>query len=113
MRSKKATPGITSPWRKTRSERFTKEELAEIDSEVAAELTLMDMREARNLTQVEVARAMQLSQSSVSKLEKQQDPCLSTLRRYVTALGGTLVVYARFGNVEKEIDFSEEQSGQP
>lgn len=69
----------------------------------------MDMREARHLTQVDVAKTMRLTQSSISKIEKQQDPYLSTLRRYVTALGGTLVVRARFGKVEKEIAFSEEQ----
>jgi DNA-binding XRE family transcriptional regulator len=111
MRKNKPKPGVTRPWRETRAERFTKAELAKIDSEVAAELTLMDLREARHLTQVEVAKTMRVTQSSVSKIEKQTDPYLSTLRNYVTALGGTLVVRARFGNVEKEIVLSEEQVG--
>jgi hypothetical protein len=39
---------------------------------------------------------MQVPQSAVSRLENQSDCLLSTLRKYVGALGGTLEVRAVF-----------------
>ena len=48
-------------------------------------------------TQAEIAEALGSSQSRVSDLERQGDHRLSTLRRYVEALGGELSLVARFG----------------
>ncbi len=49
---------------------------------------LASLRRARGLTQREVARRMGISQSDVSKLERRDDVRVSSLRRYVDALGG-------------------------
>ena len=61
-----------------------------------ARLRLGDIREAVGKTQVEIATELRLGQGSVSKIERAADMYLSTLRRYIEALGGELVVSARF-----------------
>ena len=61
-----------------------------------ARLRLGDIREAVGKTQVELAAELRLGQGSVSKIERAADMYLSTLRRYVEALGGELEVLARF-----------------
>jgi hypothetical protein len=63
----------------------------------ATESTLQTLRKANRFSQVEIAEGMGLEQSAVSRLEKQDDMLLSTLRRYVEAMGGELEVVARFG----------------
>ena len=61
-----------------------------------ARLRLGDIREAVGKTQVELADELGLGQGSVSKIERAADMYLSTLRRYIEALGGELEVLARF-----------------
>ncbi|HEX8392756.1 MAG TPA: helix-turn-helix transcriptional regulator [Longimicrobium sp.] len=61
-----------------------------------AELPLHELRQARRLTQEELAATLGTSQASVSKMERRTDLYLSTLRRYVQAMGGELVLLARF-----------------
>jgi len=59
------------------------------------------MRELRAIagkTQVEVAEAMGVAQAEVSRLEGRTDSKLSTIERYVEALGGEFEVVARFGD---------------
>ena len=60
----------------------------------AAEMTLRELREAAGKTQVEVAEATAIAQSELSRIEARDDHKLSTLRRYVEALGGELEVTA-------------------
>ncbi len=58
------------------------------------------LREAVGKTQVEVAVDASMDQSDVSRLERRGDfeDCLvSTLRRYLAALGGQLELVASFG----------------
>lgn len=47
---------------------------------------------------VETAKAAAMTQAGVSVLEKRDDHLLSTLRRYIEALGGEIEVVARFGD---------------
>jgi predicted transcriptional regulator len=47
------------------------------------------------VTQVELARRLEVSQATVSKFEK-SNPAVSTVRRYVEALGGRLEMTAVF-----------------
>lgn len=61
-------------------------------------LTLAELRRHRGLTQVEAAAAAGMDQSELSKAERRADHRLSTLQRYVEALGGELEVFARFGS---------------
>lgn len=63
----------------------------------AAELaTLKDLRQAVAQTQEELAATLGVGQDTISRLEKRSDMLLSTLRRYVEAMGGKLELVARF-----------------
>jgi transcriptional regulator with XRE-family HTH domain len=84
-------------WSDIRAQRFTAEELRKIDQEVETELLEMDLRalrEAMGLTQGELAQRIEITQSQLSKMERRDDHRISTLRRYVTALGGSLEICA-------------------
>ena len=59
-------------------------------------MTLRELRKARALTQASVARELGISQDAISRLEKRSDFLLSTLRRTVEAMGGSLSLIARF-----------------
>ena len=75
-------------------------------------LTIRAVREAVGKTQVDVAAESEMDQSDVSRLEGREDfdECLvSTLRRYVAALGGQLELVASFG--DKKIILAGSQSG--
>jgi len=65
---------------------------------VEEEMTRQQLRVALKRTQVEVARALGINQDSVSRLEQRADILLSTLRKYVKALGGDLSLIAEFPN---------------
>jgi transcriptional regulator with XRE-family HTH domain len=57
---------------------------------------LRDLRVAHTVTQQQLADLMEVRQASISKFERQDDILVSTLRRYVEALGGQLEVRVRF-----------------
>jgi len=67
-------------------------------------LPLAELRQARQLTQQQLAAMMDTDQGNVSKLERQTDMYVSTLRRYVEAMGGTLEIVARFPDGDVEIE---------
>ena len=65
----------------------------------AAELaTLRDLRLAASQTQAEMAQALGVRQDTISRLEQRSDMLLSTMRRYVEAMGGQLEIVATFPN---------------
>jgi hypothetical protein len=64
-------------------------------------LTMRTLREAAGKTQTEVAEASMINQADISRLESRESlaECqVSTLQRYVAALGGQLELVAAFGN---------------
>jgi transcriptional regulator with XRE-family HTH domain len=63
---------------------------------MAEEMTLRELRRARKLTQVRMAKKLGITQDSVSRLEKRSDLLLSTLRKTVKAMGGSLTLVAEF-----------------
>ena len=63
---------------------------------IAEEMTLQELRRARKLTQVRMAKELGIGQDGVSKLEKRADLMISTLRKTVEALGGSLSLVAQF-----------------
>jgi hypothetical protein len=91
-----------TPWREIRAKgKLSRKELEQIDREVGEELLEMDLRELRaaaGKTQEEVATALKTVQPEISNLERRDDFRLSTLRKYVAALGGEIEVVANFGN---------------
>lgn len=61
-----------------------------------AQLPLQELRRARQLSQEELARTLGVHQATISKLERRTDMYISTLRRFVEAMGGRLEITARF-----------------
>ena len=67
---------------------------------MAEEMTLRELRHARKLTQVRMAKKLGITQDSVSRLEQRSDLLLSTLRKTIEAMGGTLSLVAQFPDRE-------------
>jgi transcriptional regulator with XRE-family HTH domain len=75
------------------------------------EMALDELRSARQLTQSELADVLKVDQGSISKLERRTDMYISTLRRYVEAMGGSLQIRAVFPEGEVQIiQFQDEAS---
>ena len=68
-----------------------------------AEMRLRELRNARDLSQADLAEALDTDQGNVSRLEQQADMYVSTLRRYLAALGGTLEIVAHFPDCDVRI----------
>jgi hypothetical protein len=74
--------------RQARIERMTKELREEMD--------LAQLRAARQLSQAALGEILHVEQPAVAKLEKRTDMYVSTLRRFIEAMGGELEIVARF-----------------
>ncbi len=74
-------------------QRLIAERTAEV---IAEEATLRRLREARRKSQTEVAARLKTTQAAISRLEKRADVYVSTLRKYVEAVGGKLEIVATF-----------------
>jgi transcriptional regulator with XRE-family HTH domain len=80
-------------------------------------MPLQELRRARELTQTTLAELLHTSQPEVSRMEHQADMYVSTLRRYVEAMGGALEIVARFPDGAVEItqfhELTDEESDEP
>jgi hypothetical protein len=65
---------------------------------------LKELRMLRKAAQGDIAAKLGVKQPTVSRMEYQEDVGLSTLRKYVQALGGTLEVHAVFPDRTISID---------
>jgi transcriptional regulator with XRE-family HTH domain len=65
------------------------------------ELTLDQIRTYRQLTQAQISQALGITQAAVSKLEFRSDTYISSVRKYLEALGGKMEIRAIF--TDKEI----------
>ena len=72
-----------------RIEKLTAELLAE-------EMSLRELRLHRKLTQARLAKKLKIGQEGVSRIERRSDMNISTLNKYVKAVGATLRIEARF-----------------
>src|SRR5689334_24830821 len=64
-------------------------------------MTLRTLRDAAGFTQVAVSEKSGINQADVSRLENRvelEDCQVTTLQRYISALGGELELVARFGD---------------
>lgn len=82
--------------RKVRADPERARRVAEHKRAILDALALAEAREQRNVTQKEIAEMLGVTQANVSRIEREEDVYLSTLRRYVEALGGRLEVSAVF-----------------
>jgi hypothetical protein len=62
------------------------------------------LRQARLQTQVALAERLDIPQTAVSRMERRTDLLLSTMRKYVEALGGRLELRAVFPDGEFILD---------
>ena len=63
------------------------------------------------MTQESLADILGVKQATVSKLERRTDMYISTLSRFIQAMGGTLEIRARFQDGDVRItQFSEEKA---
>lgn len=60
------------------------------------QVALAELREARGMSQASVADELGTSRPNVSRIESEFDVRLSTLERYIEALGGRLEIHAVF-----------------
>jgi DNA-binding XRE family transcriptional regulator len=72
----------------------------EIKRTVRLDIALDELRSRRGETQERVAARLSTSRPNVSRIEHESDIRLSTLVRYVAALGGELELVARFEDGE-------------
>jgi hypothetical protein len=61
-----------------------------------AEMTIDELRRARDVSQEDIAGILEIKQAAVSKQVRRPDWHVSTLRRYIEAMGGRLELRAHF-----------------
>lgn len=59
-------------------------------------MALQELRQTRHLTQQDLANILKVNQAALSKMENQTDMRVSTLRKLLSAMGGTLKIIAEF-----------------
>ena len=94
-------------WKDIKGKKLTPEAKARLDHEVAAEsaaITLRELRELAGKTQIDAAELAKMTQAELSRFERRDDRRLSTLRRYIEALGGEVEIVATFGNKRLVLD---------
>jgi len=69
---------------------------ARADELILEEMSLRALRKDLKRTQVEVAEALGIGQDTVSRLEGRCNIMLSTLDRYIKAIGGEMFIVAEF-----------------
>jgi transcriptional regulator with XRE-family HTH domain len=79
-----------------------------------AEMDLAEVRRALKMSQEEIAQILHVGQGSVAKMEKRTDMYLSSLRRFIEAMGGELEITARFSEkrsvkIKNFADLTEQQ----
>lgn len=66
---------------------------------ILAEMELAELREALQIRQVDLAAKLETTQAAISRLEhNNQDPKISTLRKYAQAIGGELEVSVKLAD---------------
>lgn len=60
--------------------------------------TLKNLRQITQRTQADIASTLGVGQDAISRIEQRKDMLLSTLTRYVEAMGGKLELVAQFPN---------------
>jgi transcriptional regulator with XRE-family HTH domain len=82
----------------------SRERIKKRTAQMYSEMALQELRQAMHLTQQELADLLKMNQAAVSKLEHQSDMYVSTLRRFVAAMGGELRIVAHFPQGDVEIN---------
>ena len=90
-----------TPWSEIKNRTMSPERQARIHQEAMDELwenDLCQLRRIAGMTQEDSASESGIDLSEVLRIERREDQMLSTLRKYVEALGGELEVVAVIGD---------------
>jgi len=96
--------------------RMSAESVARSDAIYArlkAEMALEELRGALRMTQQQLARTLHVDQSAISKLERRTDMYVSTLERFIEAMGGRLEIRAVFPEGSVRISQFEKLAAEP
>ena len=80
-------------------ENMSPESRARVEEKKAAlreEMPLAELRAALKLTQTNLAEVLEIDQPAISRLERCTDMMISTLSKFIEAMGGHLELVARF-----------------
>jgi transcriptional regulator with XRE-family HTH domain len=93
-------------WSEIRARRVPNERAwrAAAAQDLREQMRLDELRHACRLSQQELARRLKSHQAQISRLEQRADLFVSTVRRYVEALGGELEIVATFPDGTVRID---------
>ena len=84
-----------------------KNALEEKTSLLLKEFLLHEIREQLHITQEDMAATLKTKQANVSRTERRRDMKLSTLKRYIEAMGGELDIVAKFASNEVHLNVKE------
>lgn len=76
------------------------QQIAERATKLKQAYQLSQLRQQADISQKELAQKMGVSQANISKVENGNDIQLSTLQRYITALGGKINITAQMPSGE-------------
>ena len=102
---------MTKPYSQLRNKMSKKaREAASIKTELMFKemMALKELRNALHLSQKKLAESLSVDQANISQIENRTDMFISTLRSYITAMGGELDIIARFPQGEVHINLFEE-----
>jgi transcriptional regulator with XRE-family HTH domain len=91
----------TRSWKSVKTRRLAPQTVARVATRAQEEilgLTLKELRKDLDITQADLARAADMTQSETSRLESREDHRVSSLRRYLEALGGEIEITAIIGS---------------
>jgi transcriptional regulator with XRE-family HTH domain len=109
------TPRLTSADELRGRRPPNRERVEAVKRAVELEIALHQLRERRGVTQEQIAARLGTSRPNVSRIEREDDVRMSTLQRYVEALGGQLELVARFpdGDAQTLLSASDVTSRRP
>lgn len=84
-----------------------REHIERIKESLRQDMALAELRQALSFTQSTLAETLGVGQAEISKIENRTDIFISTLKRFLEAMGGELEIRAKFqGQSIKITNFS-------
>ena len=95
------TPKLNSAKDLRRRRPPNRERVEAIKRTLELDIALNELRARRGITQEQAAAELATSRPNVSRIEREDDLRVTTLQRYVSAIGGELEVTVRFPDGER------------
>ena len=76
----------------------SQKEIAKKAHSMMTEMPLAELRQARKFSQVKLAELLEIQQPAVAKMERRTDMYISSMRRFIEAMGGQLEIRAHFAD---------------